>query len=176
MMIGASAAVQRGVGPQAAVQGRAHGLRQQRRGHRLQPVRARHGGQSTSCPSSAVVYNNDCWGMWPSAVSSARSMHLYLFQENLRYDKMAEGLGARGEYVRTPEELREALKRSYQAATKEKPVDVDQLPGHEGIHLGQIVSAGRGSEPRTRLRRRVPLGEVATRQKPAVECRCPRRR
>ena len=28
-------------------------------------------------------------------------MHMYLFQENLRYDKMAEGLGARGEYVRT---------------------------------------------------------------------------
>ena len=70
-------------------------------------------------PVIGVIYNNDCWGMWPSAVSSARSMHLYLFQQNLRYDQMAEGLGARGEYVRTPEELREALKRSYQAATKE---------------------------------------------------------
>ena len=32
---------------------------------------------------------------------------------------MAEGLGARGEYVRTPEEFRDALKRSYQAAVKE---------------------------------------------------------
>jgi acetolactate synthase I/II/III large subunit len=46
-------------------------------------------------------------------------MHMYLFQENLRYDKMAEGLGARGEYVQTPEELRAALKRSYQIAAKE---------------------------------------------------------
>jgi thiamine pyrophosphate-dependent acetolactate synthase large subunit-like protein len=57
--------------------------------------------------------------MWPSAVGSARSMHMYLFQENLRYDKMAEGLGARGEYVRTPEQLRDALKRSYKAASTE---------------------------------------------------------
>ena len=53
-------------------------------------------------PVIAVIYNNDCWGMWPNAVSSARSMHLYLFQQNLRYDQMAEGLGARGEYVRMP--------------------------------------------------------------------------
>jgi thiamine pyrophosphate-dependent acetolactate synthase large subunit-like protein len=47
-------------------------------------------------------------------------MHLYLFQENLRYDKMAEGLGARGEYVRTQGEFREALKRSYRAAADER--------------------------------------------------------
>ena len=40
-------------------------------------------------------------------------MHMYMFQENLRYDKIAESLGTRGEYVRTPEELRAALKRSY---------------------------------------------------------------
>jgi thiamine pyrophosphate-dependent acetolactate synthase large subunit-like protein len=44
---------------------------------------------------------------------------MYLFQQNLRYDQMAEGLGARGEYVRTQDEFREALKRSYQAASKE---------------------------------------------------------
>jgi len=45
---------------------------------------------------------------------------LYLFQENLRYDSLAEGLGARGEYVQNPEQLREALKRSYQSAAKDK--------------------------------------------------------
>jgi thiamine pyrophosphate-dependent acetolactate synthase large subunit-like protein len=66
-----------------------------------------------------LFYNNNSWGMWPSAATSTRSMHMYLFQENLRYDKMAEGLGARGEYVQTPEQLREALKRSYQVAVKE---------------------------------------------------------
>jgi thiamine pyrophosphate-dependent acetolactate synthase large subunit-like protein len=36
----------------------------------------------------------------------------------LRYDRIAENLGARGEYVRTPEELRAALARSYDAAAK----------------------------------------------------------
>jgi thiamine pyrophosphate-dependent acetolactate synthase large subunit-like protein len=44
---------------------------------------------------------------------------MYLFQENLRYDKMAEGLGARGEYVKSVDEFREALKRSYHAASTE---------------------------------------------------------
>jgi thiamine pyrophosphate-dependent acetolactate synthase large subunit-like protein len=70
-------------------------------------------------PIIGIVYNNNAWGTWTSAAGSARSVHLHLFQENLRYDKMAEGLGARGEYVRTPEEFRDALKRSYQAAVKE---------------------------------------------------------
>ena len=42
---------------------------------------------------------------------------MYLFQENLRYDKLAEGLGARGEYVRSGEELRGALERSYEVAS-----------------------------------------------------------
>ncbi len=80
-------------------------------------------------PVIAVIYNNNSWGMWPNAVTSARSMHMYIFQENLRYDKMAEGLGVRGEYVRTPEEFREALKRSYQAASKESLSNTHQLPG-----------------------------------------------
>jgi thiamine pyrophosphate-dependent acetolactate synthase large subunit-like protein len=39
-------------------------------------------------------------------------------QENLRYDKVAEAFGVRGEYVRTPEELRAALRRSYAEAAK----------------------------------------------------------
>ena len=71
-------------------------------------------------PVVCIVFNNNSWGMWPSAVGTPRSMHLYLFQENLRYDKMAEGLGARGEYVRTQEEFREALKRGYHAAAAER--------------------------------------------------------
>jgi hypothetical protein len=47
------------------------------------------------------------------------ALHLYMFQENLRNDRIAENLGARGEYVQTPEELRDALKRSYTAASKQ---------------------------------------------------------
>ncbi|HEX4950616.1 MAG TPA: thiamine pyrophosphate-binding protein [Blastocatellia bacterium] len=118
MMIGAGAAVQRGVGPQAA--------------YKSAPVLTitSDAGAAYSLfeldtaikfkiPTITLIYNNNSWGMWPSAATSARSMQMYLFQENLRYDKIAEGLGARGEYVQTPEQLREALKRSYQAAAKE---------------------------------------------------------
>ncbi|MEJ2111954.1 MAG: hypothetical protein P8Z37_18995, partial [Acidobacteriota bacterium] len=52
------------------------------------------------------------------ATSTPRAAHLYLFQEDLRYDRMAENLGVRGEYVQTPEDLRAALGRSYDAASK----------------------------------------------------------
>jgi acetolactate synthase I/II/III large subunit len=118
MMIGASAAVQRGAGPQAPYKGAPTVCVSSDAGIAYSLFEL-DTASKYKLPVIGIIYNNDCWGMWPSAVSSARSMHLYLFQQNLRYDQMAEGLGARGEYVRTPEELREALKRSYQAATKE---------------------------------------------------------
>lgn len=119
MMMGACAAVQRGVGPQVG-----------------------YGGAPTLCitsdagmayslfeldtavkyglPTITIVYNNNAWGVWPNASRSARSMHMYLFQENLRYDQLAEGLGARGEYVRQPKEFRAALARAYKHARDEK--------------------------------------------------------
>ncbi|HEY4308746.1 MAG TPA: thiamine pyrophosphate-binding protein [Pirellulales bacterium] len=118
MMIGASAAVQHGVGPQAPYKGAPTVCVSSDAGIAYSLFELDTAAKY-KLPVIGVIYNNDCWGMWPSAVSSARSMHLYLFQQHLRYDKMAEGLGARGEYVRTPEELREALHRSYASATKE---------------------------------------------------------
>jgi len=118
MMIGASAAVQRGVGPQAPYKG-APALVVTSDAGIAYSMFELDTAAKYKIPIIAVIYNNNSWGMWPSALGSARSMHMYLFQENLRYDKMAEGLGARGEYVNTPEQLREALKRSYDAASKE---------------------------------------------------------
>ena len=70
-------------------------------------------------PAVMLVYNNNAWGVFGSARRATRSMHMYLFQENLRYDKIAEGLGARGEYVTSPEQLREALPRSYEMAAND---------------------------------------------------------
>jgi thiamine pyrophosphate-dependent acetolactate synthase large subunit-like protein len=67
-------------------------------------------------PVVMIVYNNNAWGIQ----GSGRAAHMYLFQENLRYDKIAEALGARGEYVTRPEEFLPALKRSYQIAAKER--------------------------------------------------------
>ncbi|MEX2112537.1 MAG: thiamine pyrophosphate-binding protein [Pirellulales bacterium] len=119
MMIGASAAVQQGVGPQAPYKG-APTLCVTSDAGIAYSLFDLETAAKYQIPVIAVVYNNDSWGMWPSAVTSARSMHMYIFQQNLRYDKMAEGVGARGEYVRTPEELQEALKRSYQSADKDR--------------------------------------------------------
>ena len=41
---------------------------------------------------------------------------MYLFQENLRYDQLAQGMGAHGEYCQTQDELKGALQRSYKVA------------------------------------------------------------
>jgi thiamine pyrophosphate-dependent acetolactate synthase large subunit-like protein len=118
MVIGASAAVQRGVGPQAPYKGAPTLCVTSDAGIAYSMFELETAAKY-KIPVVAVIYNNNSWGMWPNAVTSARSMHMYIFQENLRYDKMAEGLGVRGEYVRTPEEFREALKRSYAVAAKE---------------------------------------------------------
>jgi len=118
MMIGAGAAVQNGVGPQGPYKGAPVLVVTSDAGVAYSMFELDTAAKY-KIPIISVIYNNNAWGMWPSALASAKSMHMYLFQENLRYDKMAEGLGARGEYVRTVEEMRDALKRSYEAAAKQ---------------------------------------------------------
>jgi acetolactate synthase-1/2/3 large subunit len=112
---GVSAAVQLGIGPQAAYRGAPiigvtgdagfaySGMELETMGKYKMPV-------------VMIVYNNNAWGVQ----GSGRAAHMYLFHENLRYDKMAESLGARGEYVTRPEDFLPALKRSYQIAANEK--------------------------------------------------------
>ena len=117
-LLGAGAAMQLGVGPQKPYQGA--------------PVFGFTGDAGIAysvmefdtltkykIPAIMTVYNNNAWGMI-TAAQGPRSHHMYLFQENLRYDKIAEGLGARGEYVTTPEQYKAALGRAYQAASREK--------------------------------------------------------
>lgn len=118
MMIGAGAAVQRGVGPQAPYKG-APVLCITSDAGAAYSMFELDTAAKFKIPTITLIYNNNSWGMWPSAVGSARSMHMYLFQENLRYDKLAEGLGGHGEYVTSGEQLRVALKRSYDIAVKE---------------------------------------------------------
>ena len=72
-------------------------------------------------PVICVVYNNACWSSYTQAKRVApKATHIHLHQENIRYDIMAQGLGARGELVQTPEALRAALQRAYDAASREK--------------------------------------------------------
>ena len=112
---GAGAAVQLGVGPQAPYKGA--------------PVIGITGDAGFAysgmevetmmkyrIPVVMIVYNNNAWGI----MSQGKPVHMYLFQENLRYDKIGEALGARGEYVTKPDEFLPALRRSYQAAAKER--------------------------------------------------------
>jgi len=119
MMMGVSAAVQRGVGPQAGYEG-APTLCITSDAGVAYSLFELDTAIKYGLPTITIVYNNNAWGVWPNAARSARSMHMYLFQENLRYDQMAQGLGANGEYVHTPEGFREALARAYKLARNEK--------------------------------------------------------
>jgi thiamine pyrophosphate-dependent acetolactate synthase large subunit-like protein len=83
-------------------------------------------------PVVLVVYNNNAWGI----SSNGKPLHMYLFQENLRYDKIAEALGARGEYITKPEDFAPALKRSYQIAAKDRISTVINCQGKREFHQG----------------------------------------
>ena len=89
-------------------------------------------------PAVIIAYNNDAWGVWQSG--RGRSSHMYLFQENLRYDKIAEALGGRGEYVRNAEDFMPALERSYEIARTEGITTLINCQGKKEF-LDQQVSA-----------------------------------
>ena len=70
-------------------------------------------------PIIVIVYNNNAWGTWTGNARNALTLSLHLFQENVRYDKVGEALGAHGEYVTQPGDFRPALERCYQIAANE---------------------------------------------------------
>ena len=123
--VGVSAAVQLGVGPQSAHQG-----------HPVICITGDAGFGYTAMeidtmakyrlPVVAIVYNNNAWGTWTGATQDPKAMPIHLFQENLRYDKLAEALGGHGEYVTRPGDFRPALERAYELAARErKPVVIN---------------------------------------------------
>lgn len=128
MMIGAGAAVQLGVGPQAPYKGSPVLVITSDAGIAYSMFELDTAAKY-KIPVICVVWNNNAWGMFTSA-NTPRSLHLYTFQENLRYDKMAEGLGAHGAYVRTPEEFRSALNVAWNTASKER---ISTLINAQGI-------------------------------------------
>ena len=71
-------------------------------------------------PAVVIVYNNNAWGTWTSVRQAPLALPMHLFQENLRYDRIAEALGGYGEYVTTPAGFRPALERAYQVAVDER--------------------------------------------------------
>jgi thiamine pyrophosphate-dependent acetolactate synthase large subunit-like protein len=106
-------------------------------------------------PLIAIVYNNNAWATWTSAVRSPRSVHIHLFSENIRYDKMAEHIGVHGEYVRAPGELRAALQRSYDIAVREN------LPSLINVQAIKEFSSATAYPPGPSLNPEPGIGNVA---------------
>ncbi|MBZ5559979.1 MAG: thiamine pyrophosphate-binding protein [Acidobacteriia bacterium] len=116
--VGVAAAVQLGAGAQAA-----------HKGHPIVCVTGDAGVGYTlmeidtmakhKLPAIVIVYNNNAWGTWTQAAREPYALPIHLFQENLRYDKVAEALGGHGEYVQKPAEFRPALERAYRVAVTE---------------------------------------------------------
>ncbi|MGH7105720.1 MAG: thiamine pyrophosphate-dependent enzyme, partial [Acetobacteraceae bacterium] len=126
-MLGAAAAVKQGVGPQAPYKG-SPVLVQTTDSGAAYCLFEMSTAAKYKLPLIALIYNNNAWGTWTFSTkgdltfsdgNAERALQLHLYEENLRYDLAAEALGCRGEYARTPEELRAALKRSYEHAAKE---------------------------------------------------------
>ncbi len=134
---GAAAAVQNGVGPQAPYKGSVvvgitgdAGFAYS--GMELETM------AKYRMPIVMIVYNNNAWGM----NGSGKAHHMYLFQENLRYDRIAEALGGRGEYVTKPEDFLPALKRSYQITAKERIPTLINCQAKFAFHLRQQFPPG----------------------------------
>ncbi len=154
MVMGVSCAVQRGVGPQKGYEG-APSICITSDAGAAYSLFELDTALKYRWPTITIVYNNNAWGVWPNAVRSARSMHMYLFQENLRYDKMAEGLGANGAYVRTQAELQAALAQAYKLARNEK---ISSLINCQGL---KEFTSGRDYPPGISLPHEPGVGAVA---------------
>jgi thiamine pyrophosphate-dependent acetolactate synthase large subunit-like protein len=128
--VGVAAAVQLGAGVQKAYQGHPiicvtgdGGI-----GYTLMEIEtmAKH-----KLPAIVIVYNNNAWGTWTQASREPWALPIHLFQENLRYDKVAEALGGHGEYVTRPGDFKPALERAYDVAVKESRPSVINCQGRK---------------------------------------------
>jgi thiamine pyrophosphate-dependent acetolactate synthase large subunit-like protein len=93
-------------------------------------------------PIIVIVYNNNAWGTWSGNSRNPVTGSLHLFQENLRYEKIGEALGAHGEYVTKPEDFRPALERCYQIAVKESRPSVINCQAKKEFWLRQQFPPG----------------------------------
>ncbi len=118
MMLGAATAVKDGAGPQQKYKGAPTVVLTTDAGMGFSLLEL-DTATKYKIPLITLVYNNNAWGTWPFTEGSPRSVHLHLFQEHIRYDKMAEAMGAFGAYVQTPEQLRTALAEAYDLAARE---------------------------------------------------------
>jgi acetolactate synthase-1/2/3 large subunit len=132
--IGVAAAVQQGVSVQAPY-----------KGHPIVAITGDAGFGYTAMemdtltkyklPVIVIVYNNNIWGTWLGNNNNNVTASFHLMQENLRYDKVGEALGAHGEYVTQPGEFRAALERSYKIAATQGVPSVINCQGKKEFWL-----------------------------------------
>jgi thiamine pyrophosphate-dependent acetolactate synthase large subunit-like protein len=93
-------------------------------------------------PAIVVVYNNNAWGTWSGYQSMPRVAHVHLFQENLRYDKIAEALGGHGEYVTGADQMRPALDRAWEVAVNDRLPTVINCQAKKEFWIAQQYPPG----------------------------------
>ncbi len=93
-------------------------------------------------PAVVIVYNNNAWGTWEGNRNDKVGLPVHLFQENLRYDKLGEALGAHGEYVTKPADFRPALERAYQVALDESRPSVVNVQAKKEFWLRDQYAPG----------------------------------
>ena len=93
-------------------------------------------------PIIVIVYNNNAWGTWTGNARSPQTLSMHLFQENVRYDKVGEGLGAHGEYVTKPGDFRPALERCYQIAANESRPSIINCQAKKEFWIKQQFEPG----------------------------------
>ena len=132
--VGVAAAVRDGVGPQAGYEGHpVIGITGDAgfvySGMELETL------SKYRMPAVVIVYNNNAWGTWSGQVNNEVGLPVHLFQENLRYDKMGEALGAHGEYVTRAADFTPALERAYNVARDERRPAVINVQGRKEFWL-----------------------------------------
>jgi len=141
MAIGTCAAVRHGLGPQAPYQG-APVICLTSDAAAAYTIMELETAAKYKLPVVVVVYSNNAWGTFTPYVRNPVYLAIQLFQENVRYDKVAEGLGAHGEYVTKPSDFRPALERCYRLAARENVCSLINCQGRKEFSLRGPGSPG----------------------------------
>ena len=123
--------VQLGAGAQAAYKGHPIICMTGDGRHRLHASWKSKRWPSTGCRWSSSSTTTTRGARGRRRRGSRWALPIHLFQENLRYDKIAEALGGHGEYVTRPAEFRPALERAYEVAVKERRPSVINCQGRK---------------------------------------------
>jgi thiamine pyrophosphate-dependent acetolactate synthase large subunit-like protein len=93
-------------------------------------------------PAIIIVYNNNAWGTWYLQDDEPLVVPMHLFQENIRYDKMAEALGAHGIYVTKPQDFLPALQKAYKTAVETSMPTLINVQGKKEFWLREKYPPG----------------------------------